>query len=257
MIAVARTVGGLEELDDEIKAAGGSGDAGAARSHRHGRHRPARRRHQRALGQARHPGRQCRHARRPLADRPYRGQGLRKGDDDQRHRHLAADPLASIRCCAHSDAGRAIVMSSGAAHSCKAFWGALCGLQGGRARRWADPGRPRRENTPLRVNAVNPGATRTAMRAQAMPGEDPESLPHPSEVAQEAATLCDPELTATGKLYDVRQDRLLSYNPPSLRPADRPRPSLGRRGPLRIDFRLFLRSVALQPCPHAEGQEAR
>ena len=31
VVAVARTVGGLEELDDEIKAAGGIGDAGAAR----------------------------------------------------------------------------------------------------------------------------------------------------------------------------------------------------------------------------------
>jgi short-subunit dehydrogenase len=34
VIAVARTTGGLEELDDEIQAKGGSGDAGAARSDR-------------------------------------------------------------------------------------------------------------------------------------------------------------------------------------------------------------------------------
>ena len=59
VIAVARTVGGLEELDDDIKATRaetfysgppappglGGGDAGAARSRRHGRHRPARRCH--------------------------------------------------------------------------------------------------------------------------------------------------------------------------------------------------------------------
>ena len=67
----------------------------------------------------------------------------------------------------------------------------------------------------LRVNCVNPGATRTAMRAQAMPGEDPMTLPHPSEVAAKILPLAASSLTTTGKLFDVPQDRFLSYNPPS------------------------------------------
>ena len=43
VVAVARTQGGLEELDDEIRKDGGSRDPGAAQSHRFRRHRPARR----------------------------------------------------------------------------------------------------------------------------------------------------------------------------------------------------------------------
>ena len=52
---------------------------------------------------------------------------------------------------------------------------------------------------PLRVNAVDPGATRTAMRAQAMPGENPETLPHPSVIAANILPLASPSLTETGK----------------------------------------------------------
>jgi NAD(P)-dependent dehydrogenase (short-subunit alcohol dehydrogenase family) len=67
---------------------------------------------------------------------------------------------------------------------------------------------------PLRINAVNPGATRTAMRAQAMPGEDPQSLPHPSDVAEKILPLASPALTETGLIFDVRQDRFLRYRMP-------------------------------------------
>ena len=38
------------------------------------------------------------------------------------------------------------------------------------------------EQTNLRINAVNPGSVRTKMRAEAMPGEDPETLPAPEEI---------------------------------------------------------------------------
>ena len=105
-------------------------------------------------------------------------------------------------------------MSSGVANSCKPFWGAYAASKAAVeciGRTWA----AETQRLPLRIVNVNPGATRTAMRAQAMPGEDPRSLPHPSEVAEKLLKLCGPELTTTGELYDVRQDRLLSYNPPS------------------------------------------
>ena len=78
------------------------------------------------------------------------------------------------------------------------------------ARSWADE----TKNAPMRVNAVNPGATRTAMRALAMPGEDPESLPHPSEVAAGILHLADPALKETGLIWDVRQERFISYRMP-------------------------------------------
>src|SRR5690606_30228021 len=89
----------------------------------------------------------------------------------------SVDPLLRL-----SDAGRAIIMSSGAAHSARAFWAPYAASKAAveaLARSWADE----TKNLPLRVNSVNPGATRTAMRAQAMPGEDPQTLPHPSEIA--------------------------------------------------------------------------
>jgi hypothetical protein len=52
------------------------------------------------------------------------------------------------------------------------------------------------------------------MRAQAMPGEDPESLPHPSEVAAKILPLASPALAETGLVLDVRSDRLKHYRLP-------------------------------------------
>ncbi len=113
-----------------------------------------------------------------------------------------------------SDAGRAILMSSGVANTARAFWGAYAASKAAvevMGRSWAEE----TKNMPLRVNMVNPGATRTAMRAQAMPGEDPESLPSPQSVAEKIVKLADPKLEVTGKLYDVREDRFLDYHLPS------------------------------------------
>ena len=79
------------------------------------------------------------------------------------------------------------------------------------ARSWADE----TKNMTLRVNSVNPGATRTAMRAQAMPGEDPQTLPHPSEVGKTIAALADPARTETGMIYDVPKKRFEVYQMPA------------------------------------------
>lgn len=112
-----------------------------------------------------------------------------------------------------SDAGRAIILSSGAAHSCRPFWGAYSTSKAAveaLARTWA----AETEGTKLRINCVNPGGTRTAMRAQAIPGEDPESVPHPSEVAAKFVHLASPALQETGKLYVVRENRFVNYRQP-------------------------------------------
>jgi hypothetical protein len=53
------------------------------------------------------------------------------------------------------------------------------------------------------------------MRAQAMPGEDPETLPHPSEVAARIVPLASPALSETGMLFDVREDRFKRYVMPA------------------------------------------
>jgi hypothetical protein len=49
------------------------------------------------------------------------------------------------------------------------------------------------------------------MRAQAMPGEDPETLPSAAEVAAKIVPLASPALTETGKLFEVREGRFKDH----------------------------------------------
>ena len=112
-----------------------------------------------------------------------------------------------------SDAGRALILSSGVAHSARAFWGPYAASKAAvetLARVWA----AETEKTALTVNAIDPGPTRTAMRAQAMPGENPDTLPHPSEVAARLVPLCAPECAETGKLFRVAENRFFDYRLP-------------------------------------------
>jgi NAD(P)-dependent dehydrogenase (short-subunit alcohol dehydrogenase family) len=120
----------------------------------------------------------------------------------------SVDPLLT-----RSDAGRAVIMSSGAAHKCRPFWSAYSASKAAveaLARTWAGE----TQTTSLRITSVDPGATRTAMRAQAVPGEDPMSLPHPSEVAKAILPLLGPGVTETGKLFIVRENKLVDYRLP-------------------------------------------
>ncbi|HEX8049645.1 SDR family NAD(P)-dependent oxidoreductase [Rhizobium sp.] len=112
-----------------------------------------------------------------------------------------------------SDAGRAIILSSAAAHRCRPFWGAYSASKAAveaLARTWAGE----TQSTALRITSVDPGATRTAMRAQAMPGEDPDTLPHPRDVAQAILPLAGADVTETGKLFVVRENKLVDYRMP-------------------------------------------
>jgi len=212
VIAVARTTGGLEELDDEIKAAGGQATlvpldltdmAGIDR-----------------LGGAIYE-------RWGKLDVLVANAGILGVISPLGHveakvfeRVMAINVTSTWRLIRAVDpllraapAGRAIVMSSGAAHSARAFWGPYAASKAAveaLVRSWAHE----TGNLPLRINAANPGATRTAMRAQAMPGEDPNSLPHPSEVAGKIARLASPSITETGAIFDVPQDKFLHYQLP-------------------------------------------
>ncbi len=49
------------------------------------------------------------------------------------------------------------------------------------------------DNTPIRVNAINPGATRTNMRARAYPAEDPATLPAPEAITLPYLYLLGPD----------------------------------------------------------------
>jgi NAD(P)-dependent dehydrogenase (short-subunit alcohol dehydrogenase family) len=106
-----------------------------------------------------------------------------------------------------------VFISSGAAHNMRAYRGpysvskaALEAL----VRTYA----AETESTPVRINLVNPGPTRTRMRAQVMPGEDPTTLPPPELAAEKIVALCLPGFTESGRLYDYRTDRLLSFRKP-------------------------------------------
>src|SRR5690606_21395234 len=121
----------------------------------------------------------------------------------------SVDPLLRA-----SEAGRAIILSSNAAHSARAFWAPYSASKAAvetLMRSWA----AETQNYPLRVNAADPGATRTAMRAQAMPGEDPATLPHPSDIAARIVPMASPTLTRTGQIYQARHDRWVSYQQPA------------------------------------------
>jgi len=123
----------------------------------------------------------------------------------------ALDPLLRA-----SAAGRVAFIFSGAAHGgqLRAYWGpyavskaALDAL----ARTYA----AETVNTSeIRVMLVNPGPLRTRMRAAAMPGEDPLSLRTPEDLAPKIVALCDPDWRETGKLYDFPQDQVLSFQGP-------------------------------------------
>jgi NAD(P)-dependent dehydrogenase (short-subunit alcohol dehydrogenase family) len=98
-----------------------------------------------------------------------------------------------------SDAGRAILVTSEAACNCRAYWGpysvskaALEALVKTYAAEMSD--------TNVRANLVNPGAVATAMRAKAMPGEDPETLPKPEDLAETFVRLALPGCTENGAI---------------------------------------------------------
>ena len=117
----------------------------------------------------------------------------------------SVDPLLRL-----SDAGRAILLSSRAAHSAGAFWAPYAASKAAveaLGRSWADETR----NMKLKVNCVDPGRTRTAMRAQAAPGEDPATLP---EIAANILPLASPTLTETGRIFQAGPQRWVSYRMP-------------------------------------------
>lgn len=201
IIAVARTPGGLEELDDEITAAGGQATLvpldltdgeGVDR-----------------LGGAIHErwGKLDILVANAAILGPISPIGHVKAKDFEAV--MAINVTATWRLMRtterllhESDAGRAIIMTSGAAQACKPFWGPYSASKAAveaLARTWAGEAR----NTPLRVNSVDPGRTRTRMRAQAMPGEDPETLPTAASVAERIVPLAGPLVGETGRLWHV------------------------------------------------------
>ena len=209
VVAVARTVGGLEELDDEIKAKGGSATLvpldlkdfagidrlGAALYERWGKLDIL-------LGNAGLLG-----AVTPLG--PSRAEGLRRGDGGQRHRQLAADPLA--RSAAPPIRRRARALRHLGDHQIvRRLLGRLLGLEG-RARGLVRTYAAEIGRRTLRANLFNPGTIRTRMRAQAMPGEDPMTLPPPEALVPDIVRMLSPTFAENGVLFDYPAQTLTRF----------------------------------------------
>jgi NAD(P)-dependent dehydrogenase (short-subunit alcohol dehydrogenase family) len=93
-----------------------------------------------------------------------------------------------------SDAGRAVFLTSSVASTPRAYWGPYAATKAGMenlVRCWADE----LETTPIRVAVLDPGRMRTRMRAQAFPGEDPDTLPDPALIGPTVVELCRPDRT--------------------------------------------------------------
>lgn len=57
--------------------------------------------------------------------------------------------------------------------------------------------------TPIKVNLVDPGATATAMRAEAYPGEDPSTIKTPEQVAKAILCLARDDVAVSGEIVGV------------------------------------------------------
>ena len=101
-----------------------------------------------------------------------------------------------------SDAGRAVFVTTGRVLRPKAYWGMYGATKAGMehlVQSWAQEV----ANTPLRVTLADPGIVATKLRGQAMPGEDPATLPQPQDIAPALAALCLPAETRHGARVDL------------------------------------------------------
>ncbi|MGH6817261.1 MAG: SDR family NAD(P)-dependent oxidoreductase, partial [Methylovirgula sp.] len=113
-----------------------------------------------------------------------------------------------------SDAGRIVLITSGAAHLARPYWGPYAISKAALEALGRTYAAETEATSQLKVMLVNPGPMRTRMRAAAMPGEDPQSLPQPQELAPKIVALAGPAWTQTGKLYDFPTDAIVTFGTP-------------------------------------------
>ena len=99
--------------------------------------------------------------------------------------------------------GRAVFITSGAVRSCRPFFASYSASKAALealVKCWA----AEQKNSPLRINLLDPGPRRTAMRRQAQPGEDPQSVPTPEALLPLLWPLLDKACRAHGSLVQGR-----------------------------------------------------
>ena len=138
---------------------------------------------------------------------------MERRDGDQRHREFPVDPLHGAaaeevrrrpRGVRHLGGGQQGAAYLGPYAASKAALETL-------VRVWANE----TATTPIRVNLFNPGPIRTRMRATVFPGEDPLTLDTPEQAAEFIVPMCPPDWTETGKFYDYKTRKLLSFRAPA------------------------------------------
>lgn len=212
VVAVARTVGGLEELDDKIKTAGGTATLvpldmkdsdGIARlalalHERYGRLDVL-------VGNAGVLG--------PLSPLGH----VEPKDFDN---NIAVNVTANWQLIRTMDpllkaapAGRAVFLSSGLSWRGLAYTGPYAAAKAA-VNALVQVYAAETATTNVRVNAFNPGPTRTRLYASGWPGVDPETLPVPEAVAKTIVPLCLPDCAESGKIYDFPAGRFLEFRAP-------------------------------------------
>jgi NAD(P)-dependent dehydrogenase (short-subunit alcohol dehydrogenase family) len=204
VVAIARTVGGLEELDDEIQELGGSttlvpldlrdGDAidrlGAAIFERWGVLDGL-------IGNAGMLG--------TLSPVPHLApeefETVFKINVTANFRLLRSMDLLLRQ----ADAGRAVFVSSSSARSAKPYWG-LYAASKAALEAMVKSYAGEMATTPVRANVFYPGAVRTAMRARAMPGEDPDTLPRPIAIVPKLVDMIAPAFADNGVIVDYEKN---------------------------------------------------
>lgn len=198
VVLIARTVGGLEELDDAIKAAGGSATLVPLDLRELDRIDP--------LGPALYQ-------RFGKLDIMVANAGLLGTLGPLAHHDAKLwNDVMTVNVTANwrlirtlepllrrSDAGRAIFVTSGAAQKAQAYWGAYATTKAAlemMAQTWA----AELAKTDVRVNLLSPGPIRTSMRAHAFPGEDPNSLRPPEAITDSFVDLALPSCTRHGEV---------------------------------------------------------
>jgi NAD(P)-dependent dehydrogenase (short-subunit alcohol dehydrogenase family) len=209
VIATARTQGGLEELDDEIKSATGESATlvpmditdsagidrlGAAIFERW-------KKLDVLVGNAGVLGKLT-----PVAHLdPKVWDEVMAVNVTANYRLLRSmDPLLRM-----SEAGRAVFVTSGVAHSVPAYWGAYSTTKAALEALVKTYAAEQANTSKVRANLFSPGPTRTAMRAKAMPGEDPMSLPSAQDVAARLVEMCAPDFAENGAVMRFSKDGLV------------------------------------------------